>query len=95
MVPAMPQNMSCNSVRVAVADVRERLRQEMSNDMTLRDEYAKAALAGIMANRRVNIRFKDVEGGIRPGEPYHQLAQLCFVMADAMLEARKQGERDG
>ena len=63
--------------------------------MHLRDEFAKAALTGMMANPRVNIRLTDVEGGIRPDGPYHPLAQLCFVMADAMLEAREKREGDG
>ncbi len=60
--------------------------------MDLRDEFAKAALAGMMANPRVNVRLTDVEGGTRPHGPYQPLAQLCFVMADAMLDARQTGE---
>ena len=63
--------------------------------MDLRDEFAAAALSGMLANVRVNVRLIDVEDGVRPDGPYRPLAELSFMMADAMLEARPKGEGEG
>ena len=57
--------------------------------MDLRDELAAAALTGLMANVRTNVRLIDVNDGVRPDGPYRPLADLSYVMADAMLEARE------
>ena len=62
--------------------------------MDIRDEFAAAALTGMLANVRVNVRLIEVEDGVRPGGPYRPLADLSFMMADAMLEARRKREEE-
>lgn len=52
--------------------------ESYSLGMTLRDYFASQALAGMMTG----------EGG--GGATTLQMAQACYSMADAMLEARKQ-----
>ena len=60
--------------------------------MDLRDEFAAAALSGMLANVRVNVRLIDMEDGVRPDGPYRPLAEQSFLMADSMLEARQTRE---
>lgn len=53
---------------------------------TLRDQYAKSAMQGILANSsdKVVDNWANYDGDYKKG-----LAKICFEFADAMLEARK------
>ena len=57
--------------------------------MDLRDEFAMAALCGLMANVRVNIRLIEGEEETYPDSSRGPLAQACFDMAEAMMEERR------
>jgi hypothetical protein len=53
--------------------------------MTMRDEFAKAAMQVLMAER-------DGDGDDNPGAPRwesHEVAELAYDQADAMMKARK------
>ena len=55
----------------------------MPNDKTLRDEFAMAALVGI------------VNAGFRTQYSSKELAQLAYRFADAMMKERSQEGGDG
>jgi len=53
------------------------------NGMTLRDYFAAKVLHGVMSSVEMGIVFSK---GDKP--PSNEIAESCYAMADAMLEAR-------
>lgn len=62
---------------------------ENARGMSLRDWFAGQALAGLLAADPA----RHIPNGITPEEARRTLANEAYVIADAMLEERTQGER--
>lgn len=59
---------------------------ELETELTVRDQFAMAALTGMIANPGTQ------GAGV---EMINSLAKACYIVADAMMEARKKEPKDG
>lgn len=66
-----------------IRNVQDHSEQETA---TLRDQFAMAALTGELAQQDENL--SDI---YNTNEGVTELADWCYIMADAMIEARKKG----
>lgn len=58
--------------------------------MSLRDQYAREAMSGILANSSCNPWYSDPESDIRRAvSEAKQIARVAYFVADAMLEERE------
>ena len=57
--------------------------------MTDRNEFAMAALAGMLSNRSIPLVFADEQKATAEHEStFGMIARACYAIADAMLEAQ-------
>lgn len=79
--------MDYDAARYLAESIGEQIAMNLPEFPSLRDQFAMAALTGNLAYSHVN----PSSGNFQENCSVDQLAECCYGVADAMMEARKKG----